>query len=236
MIEEMQELAKAYMAKHPADKVEVIADAMRTTGGIEGLKTGRLTIGLVTRAPKDDEKTLVYRAMGRALVGVGVNKALALAGLSESQVCDVFAGRTKSWKELGGNEAKITVVARKSDDNNEQLLRSKIACFKDLKITPDAIMLVRGSELMDALQRRPGTVGITSAGSSMAQPPNVKLLALGGAEPTAEAVKSGKYRFYLERGIITLGSPQGATKRLLDFAATPEGQKILSGHGMIPVL
>jgi len=236
MTEEMQELAKAYMAKYPADKVEVIPDAMSTTGGIEGLKAGRLTIGLVTRAPKEDEKALVYRVVGRALVGIGIHKNVPVAALSESQLCDVFGGRVKSWKDVGGSDGKITVVARKTDDNNEQTLRSKIACFKDLKITADAIMLVRGNELMDAIDRRPGVIGVVSGGSVLTQRQNIKVLALGGVAASAENIQSGKYRFYNERGIITLGAPQGATKRLLDFAATPEGQKILSGHGMIPVL
>jgi phosphate transport system substrate-binding protein len=237
LTEEMQDLAKAYMAKHPADKVDVIMEPMSTTGGMEGLKNGRLTIGLVTRAPKDDEKAMVaYRAMGRTAIGVGANKSVPVSGLTEAQVCDVFSGKIKSWREIGGGEGKITVVARKVDDNNEQTLRAKIACFKDLKITSDAVMLVRGSELMDAINRRPVTVGIISAGSSMSQRENVKMFGLNGVSPTAEAVQTGKYKFYIERGIITLGAPQGATKRFLDFAATPEGQKILSQYGMIPVL
>jgi phosphate transport system substrate-binding protein len=237
MLEEMQDLARAYMAKHQGDKVEVIADAMSTTGGLEGLKSGRLSIGLVTRAPKDDEKAVVvYRVMGRAIVGIGVHKNMPVTGLSESQLCDVFSGRIKLWKEVGGAEGKITVIARKADDNNEQNLRSKVACFKDLKFTADAIMLVRGNELMDAIDRRPGTIGIVSSGSVLSQRPNIKLLAVGGVAPSPENVQSGKYKFYNERGIITLGAPQGAAKRLLDFAATPEGQKILSGRGMIPVL
>jgi phosphate transport system substrate-binding protein len=236
MLEEMQDLAKAYMAKHPADKIEVLTEAMSTTGGVEGLKSGRLTIGLVTRAPKEDEKSLVYRVVGRALVGVGVHKNLPVGGLNEAQLCDVFSGRVKLWKDVGGGEGKITVVARKADDNNEQNLRARIGCFKDLKITADAVMLVRGNELMDAIDRRPGTIGIVSSGSVLSQRTNVKVLALAGVAPSTENIQSGKYKFYNERGIITLGAPQGAAKRLLDFAATPEGQKILSSHGMIPVL
>ena len=170
------------------------------------------------------------------VVGVGVHKSLPVAALSDAQVCDVFSGKIKSWKEVGGGDAKVTVLARKSDDNNEQNLRAKMACFKDLKISSDAIMLVRGNEIMDAIERRPGTVGIVSGGSVLMQRPNIKLLALGGAVPAAEAVQTGKYKFYIERGIITLGAPQGAVRRFLDFAATPEGQKILSQYGMIPVL
>jgi len=237
MLEEMQDLARAYMAKHPGDKVEVLPDPMSTTGGLEGLKSGRLGIGLVTRAPKGEEKAVVvYRVMGRATVGIGVHKSLAVNDLSEAQLCDVFSGRIKSWKEVGGSEGKITVIARKSDDNNELTLRSKIPCFKDLKLAPDAIMLVRGNELMDAVDRRPGTIGIVSSGSVLSARQNIKLLAIGGVAPSPDNVQSGKYKFYNERGVITLGAPQGAAKRLLDFSATAEGQKILAGHGMIPVL
>lgn len=236
MTEEMQELAKAYMARHAGDKVEVIQEPMSTTGGMEGLKSGRLTVGLVSRAPKDAEKALfVYRVLGRVFVGVGVHKSLAVAGLTDAQLCDVFGGKITAWKELGG-EGKITVLARKADDNNEQTLRAKISCFKDLKMTSDAIFLVRGTEIMDAIVRRPGTVGIVSGGSVLTQRPEIKVLALNGASPSTEAVQSGKYKFYNERAIITLGPPQGATKRFLDFAATPEGQKILSQQGMIPVI
>jgi ABC-type Fe3+ transport system substrate-binding protein len=43
-------------------------------------------------------------------------------------------------------------------------------------------------------------------------------------------------RRIFERGILALGAPQGAAKRFLDFAASSEGQKILSQHRMIPVL
>jgi ABC-type Fe3+ transport system substrate-binding protein len=48
-------------------------------------------------------------------------------------------------------------------------------------------------------------------------------------------VQSGKYKYYNERGVVTLGAPKGAVKRFLEFAASPEGQKILARRGVIPV-
>lgn len=237
LLDEMEELAKLYMAKNPGDKVEVIAEPMSTTGGMEGVKSGRLTIGAVTRPPKGDEKAhFIYRAVGRVLVGVGVNKSTPVADLSEAQVCDVFSGKIKGWKEIGGGEGKITVVARKKDDANDAEMRQKIACFKDLQITQDAIYVVRGNELMDAVHRRSEVIALINGGSNLLERPNIRVLAIGGVQASNDAVKSGKYKFYNERGVVTLGPPQGLAKKFLDFVASAEGQKVFPPRGVIPVM
>jgi phosphate transport system substrate-binding protein len=237
LADEMDELAKAYMAKNHSDKVEVLKDTMGTSGGIQALLSGRVTIGLVTSTPKGEEKAkLIYRAVGRSPVGVAVHKSLAVNNLSETQICDIFSGKIKSWKEVGADEAKITVLTRKQNDANTDAAREKIACFKDLKFSPDAIALLKGSEVLDALNRRPGTIGIISATFNTADRPEVKTLAVSGVAPTPEAVRAGKYKVYNERGIVMAGPPQGAAKRFLDFVATPDGQKILVHRGLIPVL
>ncbi|HTM08464.1 MAG TPA: substrate-binding domain-containing protein [Verrucomicrobiae bacterium] len=235
LVDEMEELAKIYMAKNPAEKIEVIPDPMSSTGGIEGVKNGRLTIGLVTLPPKG-EGSLVYRPVGRVMVGVGVNQASPVAAISEAQICDVFSGKIKSWKDLGAAEGKITVVARKKDDANDAEMRHKISCFKDLTVTPDAIYVVRGSELMDAVHKRREVIALINGGSNLLERPNIKPLAIEGIPASIDAIRSGKYKFYNERGVITLGAPKGLAKRFLDFVATGESQKVLLQRGMIPVL
>ncbi len=237
LIDEMEILAKAHMAKNPADKIEVITEPMSTTGGIEGVKNGRFAIGLVTRPPKGEEKAqLLYRAVGRVLVGIGVHNSQPINDITESQICDVFSGKISSWKEIGGGEGKITVVGRKKDDNNDVEMRQKIACFKDLKVTAEAVFVVRGNELMDAVHRRPGVIALINGGSNLLERPNIKVLAINGVPGAPETVKSGKYKYYNERGIVTLGQPQGAAKRFLDFVAGSEGQKVFVPRGVIPVL
>jgi phosphate transport system substrate-binding protein len=237
LIEEMEKLANAYTAKHPADKVEIRKETMGTTMGIGAVLIGRLTIGLVTSRPKGEEQAkLVYRIVGRSPVGVAVHKSLAVTGLTEAQICDIFSGRTKSWKEVGAEEGKITVLTRKQNDANTEAVRERVACFKDLKFSAEAIALMKGSEILDSLNRRPGTIGIISATFNTSERTEIKMLAINGVLPTPEAVRGGKYRVYNERGLVTLGAPQGATKRFLDFMATAEGQKILVNGGVIPAL
>ncbi|HWH77311.1 MAG TPA: substrate-binding domain-containing protein [Candidatus Binatus sp.] len=234
LTDEMVEMSKAFMAKNPGETVEVRPESMSTTGGIEGVQTGRFAIGLVARRLQDSEKNkFVYRAIARSMTGVVIHKSLLISSLSDAQICDIFSGKTKSWKEVGGSDLKITVLTRKRDDNNTDNFRKHMDCFKDLKVSPEAISLLRGSELLDALDKRPGTIGITNLGSNFSEHQNIKALAIGGVAASPEAVRSDKYKFYHEHGAITLGEPQGLTKRFLEFINTGEGQKIIASRGAL---
>jgi phosphate transport system substrate-binding protein len=232
LTDEIIDAAKGYMAKNPNDNVEVRPESMSTTGGIEGVQNGRFAIGLISRRLNDGEKgKLVYRAIARSMAGVGIHKSLPLSALNDAQICDIFSGKIKSWKEIGGVDGKITVLTRKRDDNNTDTFRKSMECFKDLKLTPDALALTRGSEVLDALDKRPGTIGIVNMGANFNEHHNLKALAINGVAPTAETVKSDKYKFYHEHGAITLGEPQGLTKRFLEYLNTPEGQKRIASRG-----
>jgi phosphate transport system substrate-binding protein len=236
LTEEIAEVAKAYMAKHPSDTIQVLLDSMSNTGGMEGVKVGRLTIGLVTDEPQGaDKEKLVYKIVGRSATAVAVKKSVPVSNLSEAQVCDMFSGKVKSWKEVGGNDAKIMVLTRKKDDANTEAMREKMGCFKNLHITPDGIALVRGSEVLDALDKRSGTVGIVNVSKSLSDRRNAKTVAIDGVSPSADAVQAGKYKFSNERGVVTLGAPKGAAKRFLDFMAEPEASKILARLGLVSV-
>ncbi len=63
----------------------------------------------------------------------------------------------------------------------------------------------------------------------------IKALAIDGVAPTSESVRSGKYKFFREFGIVTRGHPQGLAKRVLDFVAGKDGEQILGQHGLVGV-
>jgi phosphate transport system substrate-binding protein len=236
LTDDLADVAKVYMAKNPSDSIQVLMDSMSNTGGMEGVKMGRLTIGLVTDEPKGaDKEKLLYRGVGRTPTAVAVNKTLPIANLGESQICDIFSGKIKAWSTVAAGDDKIMVLTRKKDDANTDTMREKMVCFKDLQITADAVVLVRGSEVLDALDKRLNTVGIVNVGSSLAERQNVKTLSIDGISATPEAVQSGKYKYFNERGVVTLGAPQGAAKRFLEFVSSAEGQKILGRRGLVPL-
>ena len=230
-------LVKVYKQKHASDAIDVIRESMSTAGGIEGTKIGRLTVGIIGRPVNDKEKKegLTSRPVARIPALVGVHKSNPIGGLSDAQVCDVFSGKIKSWKDVGGAEGKITVLGRKQVDSSTETVRERMSCFKNLQWSPDAVLLSRGSELLDALNNRPGTVAITVGGPLVMDRPNIKPLAIAGVAPGLDAVKSGKYKYFSEFEFVTLGEPKGVAKRFIDFATSAEGEKVLEKNGITGV-
>jgi phosphate transport system substrate-binding protein len=234
--DEMIALAKTYMAKYPSDQVEVRPESMSTEGGIEGVRSGRLHIGIVSRPLTHAEQgKLVYLPVARSMAGVAFHDSIPVNNLTEKQICDVFAGKIKNWKDLGGNDAKIVVLTRKRDDNNTATFREKMPCFKDLRITADAIALVRGSEVLTVLDKRIGTVGIVNLGSTFREQEHIKTVSINGVNPMDETAQKDKYRYFNERGLVTLSEPKGLAKRFIDYMFTGEGRKIIGSQGAIPL-
>jgi len=167
--DEVKEIAKLFQAKEPTGHIEIMSESMATGATLDALKAGRLNLGLVGGSLTDEDKArFAYRPIGRVPLGVGVNKALAVANLSDAQVCDIFAGKIKSWKEVGGGEGKIMVLTIiKKNDTLMDSMRKHMACLKELNLTPDAVVLNRSQELQDAINVRPATVGVVSVTSNM---------------------------------------------------------------------
>jgi len=76
------------------------------------------------------------------------------------------------------------VLTRKRDNANTRVFREKMACFKNLRITPDAIALLRGTEMFEALDKRDNTVGIINVDADIAERQNAKTIAVDGVSPS----------------------------------------------------
>src|SRR5262249_4623524 len=223
----------AHQAKHPADRFRFVTESLGSTGGIKATEAGRIAIGLTARPLHASEgKTLVYRLVGRTPLIVGVHKDVAVNSLTASQSWDIYAGKIRSWKDVGGDQSQIVVLTR-NEDGTKETFRSSIKCFKNLKEGPNTIIMPTVDGMSDALMRRPATIGLTDLAVLLQVQRGFKALAIEGLAPTVDTMRSGKYRWVKEFGVVTAGAPQGAVKRFLDFALGPEGEPILTRHGVL---
>lgn len=235
MVPIVQELARAFEAKNGPQGMEVMTNSLGSGGGIKGAEAGRLAIGLTGRELKDGEKgSLVYRKLALMPVVVAVHGSVPVGALSSAQLCGIYTGTIKSWKAVGGPDAPVVALTRNEDDSDKESLREHVGCYKSLKESADAVVLSSGSGMTSALASRPGAIGLTTYEAVLKSQGRIKAVALDGVQPGPDTVDAGKYRLTKVLAVVTRGEPQGAVKGFLDFAAGPDGQKIMTSMGLVP--
>lgn len=234
MVPAMQELARAYEAKHGPQGIEIMTNSLGSGGGIKGTEAGRLAIGLTGRALHENEKGVVYRQLAVMPVVIAVHGDLKVSGLSSAQLCGIYTGAVKSWKQIGGQEVNIVPLTRNEDDSDKEALREHIGCYKALKESGDVVMLSSGSGMISALGARPAAIGLTNYDAVLRTKGRLKAVAIDGIQPGPDTVAAGTYRLVKNFAVVTRGEPQGVARGFIDFIAGPEGARILASFGLVP--
>src|SRR5215470_16860991 len=111
-----QKWAEVYMSKHSDVKIQVTGGGSGI--GFAALQNGQTDIADASRPIKSTEIANCIKAFGKkpreykvALDGLSVyvNADNPINELSLDQLAQIFTGKVKNWKELGGKDLPITV-------------------------------------------------------------------------------------------------------------------------------
>ncbi len=236
MIPLVNELAKAYMARNKGVAIEVNQQSIQSTGGITSAAEGKIEIGMANRPFRDKEKDLGLYAVEIASVAVvvGVNKSVAVTEISGENLCRIYSGTLKNWKDLGG-EGPIVALTKSDKDSVKETVRKNIACFKELKEPQSVIIVPTSPETAKVLSNRPGSIGFTDSVDIARAPGAIAALKLDGVGPSSENVRSGKYKLTQSYRLVTKGKPAGTVKEFVDFIKGPEGTRIIEANRAVAI-
>ncbi|MCL6478358.1 MAG: phosphate ABC transporter substrate-binding protein [Peptococcaceae bacterium] len=223
------ELAKAYSQKNPHVTINVQGGG--SSQGIKAAADGIAQIGASSRGLKESEKGKVKEILiaidGIAIV---VNPGnVQVANLSMDQVRDIFSGKITNWKDVGGNDAAISVVTREAGSGTRGAFEEIV--MHDAKITDRAITQASNGAVRTTVAGDQNAIGYLSLGYLSTE---VKGIKVDNVDPTVENIKNGTYKVKRPFLYLTSGEPAGEVKAYIDFVLSPEGQQIVSKH-YIPV-
>lgn len=238
MITTVTELARAFMEKNPGETIDVWKESIEAKGGIMGAYEGKIDIGMSARRLNPDEVTLglVPIEIARVAAVIAVNaETVKVPGLKSDQVCAVFSGQVKNWKEVGGPDAPLKVFTRPEADSTKLAVRRGIRCFATLPEPPSAIVMPKAQDMYNALMNNPYSAGMTDAAALVDYKGKIRGLTLDGLDATEENVRSGKWPVLKHYVLVTKGEPKGLVKRFLDFVRGPEGARVIMKHKAVPI-
>ncbi|MGD0592016.1 MAG: phosphate ABC transporter substrate-binding protein [Bacteroidota bacterium] len=243
-----QAWAEAYMKQNPGTSIAVTGGGSGT--GISAMVNNTCDIAEVSREMKESEialieskgftpKKIIVALDGLAVV---VNPANRISELTIDQLADVFTGKIKNWKELGGRDAKMVLLSREVNSGThvyfkEHVLRHGNAEGKE-EFAPEALLLSSSQAIADEVSQNLDAIGYYGMGYITAKEKALKIAKEKNApaiSPTMDNVISGAYPISRPLLMYSKGEPKGLVKSFIDYVLSPSGQEIVKKLDFVPV-
>lgn len=233
--------AEEFMLKNLDQSVTVIGGGSGV--GIAALIDGEVEIAMASRSMKDSEieeakqKGInpVETVIGWDGIAVVVNPENAVTQLTFEQLKAIYDGNISNWKEVGGEDAPITVISRDSSSGTYEYFKEEVLEGREYR--QDALVQPATGAIVQEIAQNKGAIGYIGYAYLDT---SVKALALDGGEgsfvpATEEKILSGEYPLARQLYYYTDGEPQGLAKQYMDYVMSEEGQAIVSEVGYFPV-
>lgn len=227
-------LGKAFTAKSGI-AVE-IGKGLGTKARFEALAGGKIDIAMASHGLNVagvTKRGMSVHRIAMTPVLFAVHGSVTIQALTDAQICSIYAGSVRNWKELGGGDLAIAPLVRPESEVDMEVVRAGLACFKSLKIVDGAPSLARAGEMAKALANTAGAIGMTSATFVAQSQGKIKPLALNGLTASEDNVVAGKYRLTRDSFLVTGNAPSAPVKAFIDFVRSPDGAAVIKANGAI---
>jgi len=211
-----------------------------TGAGIMGIAERKFNIAMASREVTADEKQRYDDKFQEFKIGVdGICIAVSdkvyqegVKALSRDQIKGIYTGKITNWKDVGGPDEEIYVIAREDGSGTRDTFNKEIFGSEDAE-TPGVDTVALGSaEVKTAIagsDNAIGYLGFNYLGGG------VQAIAFDGFMPTHENIKLDLYELHRHLYLYTYGEPSPGAKAFIEFVQGPEGQRIASEQGFIPI-
>lgn len=227
-------LAKPFTAK-TGIAVE-IGKGLGTRARFDALAGGKIDIAMASHGLNVAEVTgkgMIVHRIAMTPVVFGVHQSVSVQGLADAQVCSVYSGRARNWKDLGGSDLAIAALVRPETEVDMEVVRDGIGCFKDLKLRDGLQALARAGDMAKALAATAGGIGMTSSTVVTQSGGKIKAIALNGVVANEATVGDGQYRLTRDAFLVTGKAPSAPAKAFIDFVRSADGAAFIRANGAI---
>jgi phosphate transport system substrate-binding protein len=229
--------AEYYMGKHT--DVNITVSESGSGNGAKSLINGACDVATMSRPMKSSEDKAARDAGilpiehiaamdGIALV---VHPSNPLANLTVGQVRDIYTGKIRNWKELGGPDKSIVVISRDTNSGTYEAFEALV--LNKQKIVASAEYVGSNGAIRQRVMSTQAAIGYVG----LAFTDGVKALTVNSVAASQETVAAKIYPVSRPLYMYTNGRPKQGTA-LHDFvnlSDTPEGKRIIEDLGFVPL-
>jgi phosphate transport system substrate-binding protein len=232
-----QKAAEAYMKQNPDVKITVSGGG--SGNGIKALIDGSTDIGDSSRFIKTKEVKLAVEkgqypvpfAVAYDCIVPVVHPSNTIMNISLAQLKDIYMGKIKNWKEVGGPDRPIVVISRDTSSGTYEVWEKKVMNKK--RVYPGALLQASNGAIVQAVSKNKNAIGYIGIGYMNK---SIKPLMVERITGSAETTLNGTYPVSRALYMFTPGWPTGDTLNFINFVIHPEkGQKLVKEAGFVPL-
>jgi phosphate transport system substrate-binding protein len=238
-----QKWAETYMGLNPGIKIQVTGGGTGT--GFAALQNRTTDLCNASRKIKSAEIAKCIEAFGKrpteykvALDGLSIYVAAenSVEELTIEQLELIFTGKIKNWKEVGGNDAPITVYSRENSSGTYEFFKEHVLQGKDFAAS--AQTMPGTAAVLQAVAKDKNGIGYGGAAyGAGAKHLLIKKDEVSAAvEPTEENVVNGSYPIWRHLFIyVNPALDKGDVAAYLKWIRSDAGQKVVKDVGYFPL-
>lgn len=248
MVNLCQAWAEAFMAQHPKITVAVTGGGSGT--GIAALIGGTCDLAASSRTMTAKETAaavaqgITPQELTAAMDGLAVvvHPSNPAKRLTLEQLADLFTGKTRNWKELGGPDQEVLLLSREVNSGTHVYFKEHVLVASTAggpqEFSPEALLLPSSQAIADEVASN--FAGIGYYGMGYLNPKNAVVAVAKTASdpyvtPSEDTVRSGVYPISRPLLLYSRGVPQGVVKAFLEFVMSAEGQQVVRRIDFVPV-
>ncbi|MEN3041500.1 MAG: phosphate ABC transporter substrate-binding protein [Bacteroidia bacterium] len=236
-----QAFAESFLAKNGGMLISVTGGGSGV--GIAALLNGDTDIAMSSRPLKLSErlrllqkgKALVEDTVAWDVLAICVHPSNPIQRLTRAQLADIYTGKVKNWRELGGPDWSILPYSRESSSGTFEFFREHILRGQDfasgVRFIPATGMMVQ------AISQTPGAIGYVGVAYVT---PAIKVLAIA---QDGDTIYRYPARSRVELENYPIARPlyyyydSARTERVakyIEFVHSPEGRALVRKVGYVP--
>jgi len=173
----------------------------------------------------------VAHAIAMDGVCVVVHPSNPVSALTTNQIRDIYMGKIKNWKEVGGPDRPLVVISRDTSSGTYEVWEEKVMMME--RVFPGALLQASNGAIVQAVSKNPNAIGYIGLGYMNE---SVKPLMVNRVTGSAETTLNGSYAISRPLYMFTDGWPKGDTLNFINYVIHPQkGQKLIAEIGFVPL-
>ncbi|GAA0077983.1 phosphate ABC transporter substrate-binding protein [Clostridium sp. CTA-5] len=235
----MEQSIEKFTEKNP--DAEISAQAGGSGTGLTQVLDGTVDIGnsdifAEEKLEKDKATKLVDHKVIAQGFGIVVNKSLGINSLTKNQIKDIFSGKVKNWKDVGGPDKEIFLVHRPSGSGTRATFEKTIL-DGDKTLENDSLGATQDSNgaVLTAMKQNDGAISYLALSymNTEEAKKTLNVTDIDGVSAEKNNISDGSYLFWSWGHMYTKGEADGLSKSFIEFVGSSDNSESINNLGFI---